>query len=1001
MSRRASSFDASSIGISRDINSQYDHLVTVAESIESVKTVASSNANLAVVSSNIDDINTVATKISNVEAAAAIDFTPILTAQANTLANAAEAAASELAASDSASAALVSETNASTSELNAAQSEANAAASASAASISESNAATSETNSEASAVVSAASASEADASATAAATSASEALTSENNAAASETASATSASGSAASAANALQSENNAATSETNAAVSETNSSTSATESENWAITPEDTLVPEGNLVDQYSSLHYAAKAASSAASADSSETSASVSATNASTFADNAGTSASNALTSENNAATSESNAATSESNASTSASNAAVSESNAASSAASASTSATNAATSETNAALSATSAANDLATIQTIYDNFDDRYLGQFVTAPTLDNDGNALLIGALYFNTTDETVYFYGPAGWESPELAATEAATQAANSASAASTSETNAASSASAASTSASNASTSAAAALASEQAAATSESNASTSEANALASENAAATSEANAANSENNAATSEINASNSASAAATAQELAETAQTAAEAAYDSFDDRYLGAKAADPVTDNDGNALITGALYFDSTNNVTKVYNGINWQAASSSIEGIKGDFQFIATASQTVFSGNGLAIDQVGLVNVYLNGVRLADSDYTVNPGDNSVTLLAGASANDILEVEVFGNFAGQSGAEVAITGGVITGLTNLETSLLKLTGGTGNEGTLSWNNSDRTLDLDQGGVTLQLGQEMHMMVRNATGSSIGNGTFLGFTGVTAGSNRVMAGPFDTSTMGAHMLVGFATENISNGVNGFVTTFGYVRELDTRGTAASNMAVGDEDWSVGDLLYPHPTVAGKLTKVAPTSGLKVSVAVITNRHSTQGEIFVRVTALDENAYATATQGSNADTAYGWGDHSSVGYLTSYTETDPIFSASEAASITSTNTSNWNTAYGWGNHSTQGYLTSVPSGFSVSSVTVTTANITTVDFGDWTITESGGSLYFATGGTNKMKLDASGNLQVVGSVDSNATIT
>ena len=41
------------------------------------------------------------------------------------------------------------------------------------------------------------------------------------------------------------------------------------------------------------------------------------------------------------------------------------------------------------------------------------------------------------------------------------------------------------------------------------------------------------------------------------------------------------------------------------------------------------------------------------------------------------------------------------------------------------------------------------------------------------------------------------------------------------------------------------------------------------------------------------------------------------------------------------------------------------------------------------------------WTITESGGSLYFATGGSNKMKLDASGNLDVVGSVNSNATIS
>jgi len=46
-------------------------------------------------------------------------------------------------------------------------------------------------------------------------------------------------------------------------------------------------------------------------------------------------------------------------------------------------------------------------------------------------------------------------------------------------------------------------------------------------------------------------------------------------------------------------------------------------------------------------------------------------------------------------------------------------------------------------------------------------------------------------------------------------------------------------------------------------------------------------------------------------------------------------------------------------------------------------------------------ITFGDWTITESGSSLYFATSGTNKMKLDASGNLEVVGNVTPNATIT
>ncbi len=54
---------------------------------------------------------------------------------------------------------------------------------------------------------------------------------------------------------------------------------------------------------------------------------------------------------------------------------------------------------------------------------------------------------------------------------------------------------------------------------------------------------------------------------------------------------------------------------------------------------------------------------------------------------------------------------------------------------------------------------------------------------------------------------------------------------------------------------------------------------------------------------------------------------------------------YLTSYTETDPVFTASAAAGITSTNISNWNTAYGWGNHASAGYLTSAAIGSSVQA--------------------------------------------------------
>ena len=142
--------------------------------------------------------------------------------------------------------------------------------------------------------------------------------------------------------------------------------------------------------------------AAASATSAVSSATSASTSATSASTSASGASTSASAASASETAAATSESNSAASASAASTSASNAATSESNAASSASAASAS-------ETNAANSASAAASS-------YDQFDNRYLGAKATAPTVDNDGDPLITGALYFDTTSDAMQVYTGSAW---------------------------------------------------------------------------------------------------------------------------------------------------------------------------------------------------------------------------------------------------------------------------------------------------------------------------------------------------------------------------------------------------------------------------------------------------------------------------------------------------------------------------------------------------------------------------------------------------------
>ena len=166
------------------------------------------------------------------------------------------------------------------------------------------------------------------------------------------------------------------------------------------------------------------------------------------------------------------------------------------------------------------------------------------------------------------------------------------ASEASTSASNASTSETNAASSAtsaassattattkaSEASTSATNAASSATSAASSATTATTKASEASTSATNAATSATAASTQASNASTSATNAATS-------ATAAQTAQTAAEAAQAAAETAADNFDDTYLGAKASDPTVDNDGDALNAGDLYFNTTSNVMKYYDGSSW--------------------------------------------------------------------------------------------------------------------------------------------------------------------------------------------------------------------------------------------------------------------------------------------------------------------------------------------------------------------------------------------------------------------------------
>jgi hypothetical protein len=117
--------------------------------------------------------------------------------------------------------------------------------------------------------------------------------------------------------------------------------------------------------------------------------------------------------------------------------------------------------------------------------------------------------------------------------------------------------------------------------------------------------------------------------------------------------------------------------------------------------------------------------------------------------------------------------------------------------------------------------------------------------------------------------------------------------------------------------------------------------PIVQSATTVKVAVADLPISTAVqsaLDNKQALDGDL----TAI---AALTGTLGLLKKTAANTWTLDTNTYLTSYTETDPVFTASAAAGITSTNISNWNTAYSWGNHASAGYLTSADIGSSVQA--------------------------------------------------------
>jgi hypothetical protein len=433
----------------------------------------------------------------------------------------------------------------------------------------------------------------------------------------------------------------------------------------------------------------------------------------------------AASATTSATNAANSASAAATSESNAATSESNAATSETNSANSATASANSATSSASSATASANSATAAAGSASAAEATFDLFDDTYLGAKASNPTVDNDGNALQDGALYFDTTNDVMKVYNLANTTWYQLTPTVSNQTNINTVAGISSDVTSVANISSDVTATANNNTN-----ITTVAGQITPTNNVSTlagvsssistlspisSNITTVAGISGDVTSVSNISTAVSNVNSNSANINTVATDLAGSNNIGTVAGSIANvnltggsianvnsvasnlASVNNFGEVYRIASSA-PTT-----SLNSGDLYFDTTTNILNVYGASGWQNAGSSVNGTSQRYNYTATSGQTTFTGadnngNTLAYD-AGFIDVYLNGSKLLNvTDVTVTSG-SSVVLASGATTGDVIDIVAYGTFSVASlNADNLSSGtvpdaritGAYTGITNLTMS-----------------------------------------------------------------------------------------------------------------------------------------------------------------------------------------------------------------------------------------------------------------------------------------------------------------------
>jgi hypothetical protein len=304
-------------------------------------------------------------------------------------------------------------------------------------------------------------------------------------------------------------------------------------------------------------------------------------------------------------------------------------------------------------------------------------------------------------------------------------------------------------------------------------------------------------ATASANSATASANSATTS---GNSATASANSATASANSATAAAASADAFDDIYLGTKSSDPSTDNDGDALAAGMLYFNSTNDILRVYSGSAWQDAAISATGL-----VTLTGTQT-------------LTNKTLTAPKI-NEDVAVTSTATELNLLDGSTAGTIANSKaVIYSAAGQvNGTTLAIAGTAITS-TAAELNLLDNATVTTAEinysdlATLGTTAASKVFTADANNLTTVSGAVAYVEDTLTDGATITwNVIDSPVAKVTLAGNRTLSAPSGTTPIAGQFV---SLLIIQDGTGGRTITWNAAYEFaaDTAPTLTATASLGD---------------------------------------------------------------------------------------------------------------------------------------------------------------------------------------------